>query len=377
MVEKRRNRRTSIRKYDLESEVLTAGQARERKLRRIGSAGETKPAPVFNPHLRREQEQDQVVSPRRQKRLSKPSGTIPVMARGGMESMASRRPRRPQPKRRFDISLRSLAADAPGAEVRLPAMPRLHVGWRLLSGSIVLMLIACLYMLWKSPAFHISDVQAFGLQRLTVADLSSAMAVSGDSAFFINTRELEETLQQLYPELSSVDVSIELPGTLTVNAVERQPLISWVQGSTETWIDADGVSFMPRGTPATALVQIKAQAAPPGSMPTQLAPVASSLADPTLATVPQMRIKPELVSAILALSSVAPENTLLLYNTDYGLGWNDKQHGWKVFFGSDVQEIQQKLIVYQALAVKLDAEGIQPELISVEFLHAPFYRMER
>jgi len=299
------------------------------------------------------------------------------MARGGMESMAVRRPRHSQPKRRFDIALGSLLADAPGAEVRLPALPRIQFSWRILSGGIVIMLLACLYMIWKSPAFHISDIQAVGLERLMVADLSSSLSVLGDSAFFVNTKELEQNLQLLFPELASVDIRVSLPGSLTINAVERQPVIAWTQDSAELWIDADGDSFMPRGNPASPLVRVKAQTAPPGSLPAQAELTDTALPGLLLPAAPQMRLTPELVSAILALNAVAPQDTLLLYNAEYGLGWNDKPHGWRVFFGSETRDIDQKLLVYQALAARLDAEGIQPELVSVEFLHAPYYRMER
>jgi hypothetical protein len=36
-----------------------------------------------------------------------------------------------------------------------------------------------------------------------------------------------------------------------------------------------------------------------------------------------------------------------------------------------------KLNVYQTLVDQLQSEGIQPEMISVEYVHAPYYRMER
>jgi hypothetical protein len=294
-----------------------------------------------------------------------------------MESMAVRRPRHGQPKRRYDFSLGALVADAPGAEVRLPALPRLHFSWRILSGGIVLMLLACLYMVWQSPAFRISDVQAVGLQRLTVADLNSTLGVLGDSVFLLNSKEMEQNLQLLFPELSSVDIKISIPGTLTISATERQPVLAWTQDSTELWIDADGVSFLPRGNPTTTLVRVKANSTPPGSIPVQTGENGEALPGLVVPTAPQLRLTPDLVATILALNTIAPPDTLLLYSADHGLGWNDKQHGWKVFFGSETQDINQRLLVYQALAARLDAQGVQPELISVEYLHAPYYRMER
>jgi len=381
MAEKRKQRTSRTRQYATEQEVLTVGASRQRRMRRIGSTTERKPLPVITPRPRREQDEYQPSRTRREKRTPKAAsgsaGMPPVMARGGMESMAVRRPRRGQPKRRFDISLGSLVADAPGAEVRLPALPRIQISWRVLSGGIVIMLLASLFMIWKSPAFRIADVQAVGLQRLTVADLNSTLGVLGESVFFLSSKEMEQNLQLLFPELSNVDVKVSLPGTLIINATERQPVLSWTQDSTELWIDADGVSFLPRGNPTTTLVRVKANSTPPDSLPVQADTSSTPLPGVVLPTAPQLRLTPELVATILALNTTAPADTLLLYSADHGLGWNDKQHGWKVFFGSETQDIDQKLLVYQALAARLEADGIQPELISVEYLHAPYYRMER
>jgi hypothetical protein len=58
------------------------------------------------------------------------------------------------------------------------------------------------------------------------------------------------------------------------------------------------------------------------------------------------------------------------------LGWNDP-NGWEVFFGSQGNDMNQKLAVYKSLVERLQSEGIQPALISVEYIHAPYYRMER
>jgi hypothetical protein len=57
------------------------------------------------------------------------------------------------------------------------------------------------------------------------------------------------------------------------------------------------------------------------------------------------------------------------------MGWKDGR-GWDVYFG-EPQDMDMKLVVYQATVRRLESEGIQPVLISVEQVHAPYYRMER
>jgi cell division protein FtsQ len=71
-----------------------------------------------------------------------------------------------------------------------------------------------------------------------------------------------------------------------------------------------------------------------------------------------------------------PADTQLVYDSQYGLGWED-QLGWEVYFGLQTSDMEQRLVVYQGVVDYLTDHGLQPELVSVEFIHAPYYRMER
>ena len=204
MADTKRRRISQKRQFTSEADSLSLGVARQRRLRRLGSS-ERKPLPVVTPRPRREQEPSRSSGVRREKRLPRHTvrgdGLPPVMARGGMESMAVRPARRGQTKRRFDIPLGNLMPDAAGAEVRLPALPHVHLGARTLSGILVVLLIGCLVFIWQSPIFHITEIEAVGLQRLSVTDLSSVLGVLGDSIFSVDSAELEQSLQAIFPEL--------------------------------------------------------------------------------------------------------------------------------------------------------------------------------
>jgi hypothetical protein len=67
---------------------------------------------------------------------------------------------------------------------------------------------------------------------------------------------------------------------------------------------------------------------------------------------------------------------LILYDQEHGLGWNDPE-GWQVYFGQDNGDIEMKLVVYKSLVEKLTQEGIFPTMISVDYVHAPYYRVEQ
>jgi cell division protein FtsQ len=307
--------------------------------------------------------------------------TPPVMVRGGMNGMAfgrvasSKLSKQKPIKRRIDVPLK-----VTGAEVRLPSLPFLHLGWRLVSFLMVLMMAASLVLVWKAPVFQVDSIEAKGLQRLTISDLNAVMGTFGKSIFTLKPNLLTQALQQAFPELSKVSVRVNLPASVKVVVTEREPVISWVQNDIETWVDAQGISFPPRGESQTALVKVEGHGIPPGSTsepaPEDQLNLPGDLISPTTPNKTSLKLTPDLVSSILALGANMPADTILVYDSEHGLGWNDP-NGWEVFFGDEDQDMPMKLVVYQALVERLQSEGIQPVMISVEYVHAPYYRVQR
>ena len=305
----------------------------------------------------------------------------PVMVRGGMGGMAfgrnasSKSRKGKSPRRRIDVPL-----GVPGAEVRLPSIPLVHLGWRAVSMIMVLMMIGSLFLMWKAPVFQVKTIEAKGLQHLTVGDLNAVMGTFGKSVFSLNPSELKNSLQQSFPELSKISVRVNLPASVNVVVTERQPVISWRQDDREYWVDAEGISFTPRGTLDKPLVQVEGHGTLPGTnsatTPSDQVSLPPGITTTMTTPSPSLRLSPDLVNAILELGSKMPADTLLVYDSEHGLGWNDPG-GWDVFFGSEDEDMPMKLAVYQALVDKLQNEGIQPAMISVEYVHAPYYRTER
>jgi cell division protein FtsQ len=307
--------------------------------------------------------------------------TPPVMVRGGMDGMAfgrvanSRLQKSRSPRRRFDVPLK-----VTGAEMRLPAIPLINLGWRAVSLFMVLMMSASLLLMWKAPVFQVTTVEGVGIKRLTVADLNAVLGTFGKSIFSLDPNALRQTLKVAFPELSKISVRVNLPAKVTVVVTERQPIITWTQDGVETWVDGEGISFPPRGVSEAALVKVEGYGTPPSETPAAPTDEQSGTAAGILSMLasdrPAIRLSPELVAAILALGAKMPADTVLVYDSQHGLGWNDP-NGWDVFFGNEDQDMDMKLSVYQALVERLKSEGIQPALISVEYVHAPYYRMER
>jgi hypothetical protein len=247
-----------------------------------------------------------------------------------------------------------------GATLRLPALPNVHVGWRLISGALVAACALALFGMYSSAAFVVSRVELRGAQRVDANAINSALGISGASIFSIQPDKLYEILASQFPELEKVAVHVGVPGKVVVEVKEREPLVAWTQAGLTVWLDAAGVAFIPQQDSA-GLIQVEALEPPPAL-------------DATAQQHHQL-IRPEMVTAINALSRIAPQGAALVYDPKLGFGWTDPG-GWQAFFGQDGKDIDQRLAVYLKILDELKARRLIPTLISVAQLHAPYYRMD-
>lgn len=324
--------------------------------------------------------QRRVSSPRRRttlqplKRGSRPQSPSvpPILVREGRVLLPSNAPQErvfKRPKRRYDVAL-----SVPGAEVRLPSLPRVRMGWRLLSGALTLLLSAALYIVWNSPMYRVSQVEVKGLQRLSVEEVSTILDLEDRSVFMIDPKRVEQELLEAFPQLLGVSVQVDIPARVMVTLRERQPVLVWKQGEEALWVDASGVAFPPYGEPPPSVV-VEVE----GTPFTANSAVDTSLnieggQGRALKNVERF-LPPQLVSAILAVSHRMLNNVSLKYSETHGLGWRDSR-GFDVYLGVDTTDTEMKLLVYQAIMDYLDREQIQPAMVSIEQLHAPYFRME-
>ena len=270
----------------------------------------------------------------------------------------------------------------------MPSLPALRVGWRVASGLLVILMSLSLYILLYTPAFQVEVLEVEGLQRLTLEEVNSVLNVSGESIVKIDPEELHAELQAAFPELSSIQVRVFLPARVKVEVLERTPLISWVQSdsngnSEEKWVDQEGFAFSPRGEVGSLIrvetnVDISTDAAIEAEGLAQAK--ASNLSNQTkvdlTAIKPTPMLSTEMVKTLQNMATYVPAGTPILFSAEHGFGWQDPK-GWQVYLGKNLKDISQKLVIYQKLEESLAEQGIEPSLISVEFLHAPYYRTEQ
>jgi len=305
--------------------------------------------------LRREKENAQ-----RMKRVVKDATRPlpPVTKRARQTDTTHRRQPVQNARRRFQIAM-PVAHD----EMRRLSIPRPRFGMRAVSFLLAAVLGTLIYLAYNLPMFRVTEAQVTGNQIIPPAEISAVMSVAGQPIFTLKPDELETRLRLNYPELVSVDVSVALPNIVSVNIVERRPVIRWEQGGGYTWIAEDGVAFRPRGEIAE-LISVSAEAAPNLSL---------NASDPFN---PTPFISTEMVQALKGLAGHVPPGMSIIYSAEMGFGWTDPR-GWRVYFGTSSRDVELKMRVYESMVSSLTQRGIRPAMINVAYPTAPYYRMSQ
>jgi len=274
-------------------------------------------------------------------------------------------------RRHYDIAFNTSRASIQTPGITLPAL-----GPRLASAILIGIMVFTLATLWNSSTFKVAGAQLTGNLRITEADINSFLPYIGEPIFSAMPDLIKNELVIRFPDIETISVKVTLPSKVIVHITERTPILVWQrQDGTAEWVDAQGYKFPKRGEIENP-VTINAYGDPPISQgePTLLA----DSTDPTTPRVPMEQrafIDPSMIKAISELIALAPQGAVISYDPGYGLGWSDPRN-WKVYFGENTENISEKLLIYQAIIDKLTLEGIQPTMISVEYLEAPFYRTQ-
>jgi cell division protein FtsQ len=313
-------------------------------------------------------------------RIKQSSASVPVITmRSGAMGIPLVKRTSSHPRIKINIPLNKR-----GVEMRMPAIPMIKPSWRILSGALVILLGALIIFLNTSNQFIVKAPQIKGLTRLSDTDLQAALALNNQSIFMIDPQQIESTLMTAFPDIKQVSVDVSFPAKVTIQGVERTPVVTWKYQDMIMWIDNEGVLFPSHGDADTVLT-ITSVGVPP-MVQSLLKP--DLLSDATTNTqtngsdqkkdsvqTSQRFVDRNVLNSAILLYQQLPANTTVLYDQTRGLGWVDNG-GWSVYVGFDLDQIEQKMLVYQKLIEKLNQEGIHPKLVSIEYLNAPYYRLE-
>ena len=278
-----------------------------------------------------------------------------------------RRRRLQQTKRRFDATAQAARTVKPlisrpratGAPVRdalslptlrLPhfALPSVAGSWRTASLSLVLLMGVLLARWLTDPARYVDGINLAGAALVPGEEIYAESGVAKQHIFWIDPVEAQKKVAAI-PGIASATITVKWPSTVTIAVTERVPVITWIEGEKKWWVDVTGQRFKSRGDL-------------PGLLPITLDEAGKSYEQIPVAA----------IEGALQLRALRPNIELLHYDSLRGLSYADGRH-WRGYFGVGL-DMPQKLAVYETLVDNLVSRGIQPALISVENLKAPYYR---
>lgn len=261
-----------------------------------------------------------------------------------------------------------------GVEILLPAIPVLQPGWRLFSFPLFLITGLILYAMLTMPELKVNQAVIYGADRISPVDIESISEVKGQPIFLIDPIAIQNELSEAYPELTGVSVEIGLPAEVIIHIEEKEPLLAWSYGDETLWIDTYGAIFPPRGE-ANLLFTIESEEAPPLMLASADDINIFEAESKRRTSLIGRQIDPNILEAAVKLKVALPGVDTIAYNRQDGLGWID-QNGMRVFIGISMDNIEAKLNMYSQIYDYLQIQNLQPSMISIAHLHAPFYRMD-
>jgi len=264
-------------------------------------------------------------------------------------------------------------------------MLKLHLSWRFLSAIIAAACSLTLLSAWRSPRYCINDIQINGIQRVKEEEVLSVLHIDQQRIFLLSPQALEQSISENFPELYDIQITLSLSDKVKVNVKERQPFLNWSYQGKSLWIDPDGYLLPVRGN-ASITLTIEANEEPPFFIPAQRVIlhgekrlyktiIVKGDNDPLALFKVYQQIEPITYQAIKDLHQLLPEQSIILYDPSQGLGWNDAR-GFTVYVGTEMRNITTKISMLEEIVKTLTSASIQPAMISIEQMNAPYYRVD-
>ncbi len=283
---------------------------------------------------------------------------------------AGRRRAQARKRRAFKLSVpviwgRSSGSDGGGGKAAGRGRARSHaISWRTrlqrvisalvtsprwVSLLILLVIGSAFYFVGADATYYIKNVEVAGAATLSQRAIVEASRMEGMHVFWLDPADAARGVAEI-PSILTATVEIVWPGAATIAVSERAPVLAWDQAGDRFWVDEEG-----------RLMQARHQAP-------ELLLILSQQPDKLFVG---ERVPSDVVAGALQLRQERPNIGPLFYEAGSGLSYEDGRN-WRAFFGTGL-DMNQKLAVYEALVVDLQARGLQPKYISVINKDKPFY----
>jgi len=166
------------------------------------------------------------------------------------------------------------------------------------------------------PFWRIRDVSIEGAHHVSVDAVVAASGLLDAQAFTASTTRARDRLIHAMPAVREAHVEIRIPDRARIVLTERVPILRWLAGGVEWFVDADGVLFSsidPRGAPEIRVTDERSARLAGDRLDPALVDAASKLA-----RLGPQDLRPDATSPRVMLASGA---TGLVLRVGAGAGW--------------------------------------------------------
>lgn len=271
----------------------------------------------------------------------------------------------------------------------LSTLKRFIFNARWISLGLLVLSVFALVDIYKEQRFYLTYIPVEGSVAISPEEIAEASGLAGRHAFSADPAEAARKIGDL-PGIISATVTLRWPNEVFIKVNEEVPVAIWAENGQEYGVTQSG-RLIPAVQLTPGLLRIESESkikplplAGEGT-PNELngqeeendngnssgregnsSAAVQDRPQTSLAFIP-----PDVLDGAMQLRELQPAIDKLYYKPAGGLSYQDER-GWRGYFGTGL-EMNQKLVVYEAIVADLTARGIQPEYISVSNQKKPYY----
>jgi hypothetical protein len=271
----------------------------------------------------------------------------------------------------------------------LSTLKRFIFSSRWISLGLLIISVYALIDIYNEQRFYLTYIPVEGSIAISPEEIARASGLAGRHAFAADPTEAAKKIGEL-PGIISATVTLRWPNQVFIAVNEEVPVAIWAENGKEYGVTQSGrlipaVQLRPdllRIESESEITQLaavgdrspgelsgtdeKGEAGNATGIPETVKDEAQAEQLTSLAFIP-----PDILNGAMQLQALRPAIDTLYFKPAGGLSYEDER-GWRGYFGTGMQ-MNQKLVVYEAIVADLKARGIQPEYISVSNQEKPYY----
>ena len=265
-----------------------------------------------------------------------------------MRLVKNRPPKRRRSQSRLGIT-ESVASAAP-----LTVVP-VHINWQGKAWRLPALLVAgllcyALFYCFTDEQFYVFGAAVSGNNRLSAQQIFQRAGIEGQSIFFLDREEVRKRVEGL-PNIKASSINIQLPATVEIDVVEREPSFTWQVGQKVYWVDEEGMVMDPSGPAPKSItvLDVDGQVGGPGAL-----------------------VAPEIVQAVREMRRLLPQERIFQWSGAQGISFLHEK-GFPVYLGQ-AEDLPEKIATLRALSDDFASKGISPKFVDLRFPGRPYYR---